>query len=150
MSEPTRRVVILAMLVGAVGLVFALRATPPLPASTQLLASSHGAPAGADRAGVRLPRMVDLGADRCVPCKAMAPILASLRTDYADRFEVVFIDVWKDPDAGRPYRIYAIPTQIFFDPDGRELYRHQGFFSRDDILGTWARLGYDMTPGSLE
>ncbi len=95
-----------------------------------------------------LPRLVDLGADRCIPCKAMAPILVELRQEYAGRMQVDFIDVWKDPSAGDPYDIYAIPTQIFFDERGRELTRHQGFLSKEDILATWKRVGYDFAkPG---
>jgi thioredoxin 1 len=100
-------------------------------------------------AGEPLPRLVDLGADKCVPCKLMAPILEELRSDYAGRFEVVFIDVWKDRDAAKPYGIRVIPTQIFFDARDEELFRHEGFFSRADILETWQTLGYafPIVPG---
>jgi thioredoxin 1 len=97
----------------------------------------------ASRAG--LPRLVDLGADKCIPCKAMAPILAELRTEYAGRMRVDFIDVWKDPSAGGPYRIYVIPTQIFFDGNGTELTRHEGFISKADILATWKQFGLDFS-----
>jgi len=98
---------------------------------------------------VGIPRLVDLGADTCIPCKAMAPILVELRAEYAGRLQVDFIDVWKDPSAGDPYRIYAIPTQIFFDGDGKELTRHEGFISKADILATWKRFGYDFgSPGT--
>lgn len=99
-------------------------------------------PAQAERQA--LPRLVDLGADRCIPCKAMAPILVELRAEYAGRMQVDFIDVWKDPGAGDPYQIYAIPTQIFFGADGKELARHEGFISKADILATWKRVGVDF------
>lgn len=89
-------------------------------------------------------RLVDVGADRCIPCKAMAPILEELRVEHAKRLEVIFVDVWKNPDAGKPYRIEIIPTQIFYDRSGRELWRHQGFLSKRDILANWKRLGYDL------
>ena len=46
--------------------------------------------------------------------------------------------------AGNRYGIRVIPTQIFFDPQGKELFRHEGFFSKDDILETWRRLGYQF------
>ena len=106
------------------------------------LAVSHAQTSG-------VPRLVDVGADRCVPCKAMAPILAQLRIDYAGRMRVDFIDVWKNPEAGDPYGVSIIPTQIFYGGDGRELERHQGFFSRADILATWKRHGYDFgAPGA--
>lgn len=80
-----------------------------------------------------LPRLVDLGAGKCIPCKKMAPILEELKKDYAGIVDVVFIDVWKDPKAGKPYGIRLIPTQIFFDRSGKEVFRHEGFFSREDI-----------------
>jgi thioredoxin 1 len=102
-------------------------------------------PPAAQVAAVRpLPRLVDLGAGKCIPCKAMAPILEELRTEYAGRLEVQFIDVWQDPEAARPYGIRLIPTQIFYGADGRELARHQGFMSREDILAQWRALGVSL------
>lgn len=95
-------------------------------------------------ATVALPRLLDLGADKCVPCKMMAPILDQLRADYAGRMRVDFVDVWKTPDAGKPYNLKLIPTQIFFAPDGTELYRHEGFINREDILAKWNELGYAL------
>jgi thioredoxin 1 len=80
-----------------------------------------------------LPRLVDLGAGKCIPCKRMAPILEALKVDYAGTVNVQFIDVWKDPQAGTPYKIRLIPTQVFFDRTGRERFRHEGFFGRAEI-----------------
>ena len=94
-----------------------------------------------------LPRLVDVGADKCIPCKAMVPILEELRREYAGRLRVDFIDAWKYPDQAEPFNVYGIPTQIFFDPAGRELHRHLGFISKEEILETWRKLGYRLTPG---
>lgn len=91
-----------------------------------------------------LPKLVDVGADKCIPCIKMAPILDQLRDDYAGQMEVVFVDVWKYRDEAARYRVQMIPTQIFFAADGRELYRHTGFFGREDILGKWRELGYNF------
>jgi len=91
-----------------------------------------------------LPRLLDLGADKCVPCKMMAPILEELKQDYAGVLNVEFVDVWKDPAAAQPYGIRVIPTQIFFATDGTELFRHEGYFSREDILAKWRELGYAL------
>lgn len=91
-----------------------------------------------------LPRLLDLGADKCVPCKMMAPILEDLKTEYAGTFAVEFIDVWKNTDASSEYGIKVIPTQIFYAADGTELFRHQGFFGRDDILAKWRELGIEI------
>ena len=91
-----------------------------------------------------LPKLIDLGANKCIPCKMMAPILEELKTEYASQLTVEFIDVWKDPDAGKPYKIEIIPTQIFFDASGKELFRHVGFFAKADILAKWKELGVDL------
>ena len=64
--------------------------------------------------------LVDLGADQCVPCKMMAPILTKLQKDYKDRAVVVVIDVYKNIDQARRFGIRAIPTQIFFDKTERK------------------------------
>jgi thioredoxin 1 len=92
----------------------------------------------------KLPRLVDLGADKCIPCKMMIPVLDELTKEYAGKLKVEFYDVWKDPAPGKQYGIELIPTQIFLSPDGRELFRHQGYFSKKDILAKWKQLGFDL------
>ena len=100
-----------------------------------VLALAAAAPAVARKAPkpAALPRLVDLGAQKCIPCKRMAPILEALKVDYAGVADVEFIDVWKNPQAGKAHGIRLIPTQIFFDRTGRERFRHEGFFSREEI-----------------
>ncbi|MDT8302686.1 MAG: organomercurial lyase [Sedimentisphaerales bacterium] len=92
-----------------------------------------------------LPRLVDLGADKCIPCKMMAPILEELKSEYEGTLIVDFIDVWKNPDEGPKYGIKLIPTQIFFDASGKELFRHEGFYSKEDILTKWKEFGVDLS-----
>ena len=92
-----------------------------------------------------LPMLLELGADKCVPCRMMMPILRELKTEYAGALKVKFIDVWKNPESGKEYGIRAIPTQIFYDSNGRELFRHVGFFSKKDILSKWKQLGVELT-----
>lgn len=91
-----------------------------------------------------IPRLIDLGAGRCIPCKMMAPILEDLKKEYAGRMTVEFIDVWQNPDAGKQYEIKMIPTQIFYDAKGKEIFRHEGFFSKEDILKKWKQLGVEF------
>ncbi len=78
--------------------------------------------------------MVDLGAKKCIPCKMMAPILSKLERVYAGRAAVVFLDVWEDPKPAHRFSIRGIPTQIFFDKQGKEVYRHLGFLSEEEIV----------------
>jgi thioredoxin 1 len=92
-----------------------------------------------------LPRLLDLGAGKCIPCKMMVPILDELKTTYAGKLEVVFIDVWENQQAGEQYGIRVIPTQIFYDAEGKELFRHEGFFAKEDILAKWKELGIELS-----
>ena len=77
---------------------------------------------------------LELGADRCIPCKQMQPIMKEIAETYADRVQVVFYDVWKDPEPGRKYGIQLIPTQVFMDQKGKEIFRHVGLFPKEEIL----------------
>ncbi|MGB9603203.1 MAG: thioredoxin family protein [Limisphaerales bacterium] len=92
----------------------------------------------------KLPKLIDLGAGKCIPCKMMAPILEKLKKEYADKFEVEFIDVWINPAEAKKYNIQVIPTQIFYDENGKELFRHIGFFSEEEILKKWQELGVNV------
>lgn len=96
------------------------------PASEPKNDSSKAAPKS-------LPRLIDLGSDKCIPCKMMAPILDELKNEYKGKVKVEFINVRTDPDSAEQYGIQSIPTQIFFDAKGKEVYRHAGFMPKDDI-----------------
>jgi thioredoxin 1 len=92
----------------------------------------------------KLPRLVDLGADKCIPCKMMMPVLEELDKEYKGKLQVEFYDVWKNSAPAEQYGIRVIPTQIFLSPDGKELFRHEGYFSKEDILAKWKELGFDF------
>jgi len=85
--------------------------------------------------------MVDLGAKSCIPCKMMAPIMEKLEKDYKDKAAILFIDVWKDPDQAKRFGIRVIPTQIFYDKQGKEVLRHTGFMSEEAIVAQLKKLG---------
>lgn len=89
----------------------------------------------------QLPRLVDVGATQCIPCKMMAPVLDELEQEYTGILNVEFIDVWENPKAGEKYRVRGIPTQIFYGATGKELGRHLGYISKEDILAKFKALG---------
>ena len=85
--------------------------------------------------------MVDLGAKKCIPCKMMAPTLEKMEKAYKDRAVIAFIDVWEHREQAQRFRIRAIPTQIFFDKDAKEVYRHVGFLAEKDIVTQLEKMG---------
>jgi len=94
--------------------------------------------------GSSLPVLLELGSHGCPPCRRMTPILNKLKAEYAGKFEIRYIDVWKNRAAGVKYGVRKIPTQIFYDSNGKELFRHVGFYSRKNILAAWKKLGVKL------
>ncbi len=91
-----------------------------------------------------LPVLLELGSHKCPPCRRMTPILNELRSEFSGKFQIKYIDVWQDRAAGARYGVRAIPTQIFFDSKGREVFRHVGFYPKRDILTTWKKIGIKL------
>ena len=71
----------------------------------------------------------------------MAPIMENLEKEYKGRAAIIFIDVWEHPDAGKKFGIRSIPTQIFYDTKGTEVFRHAGFFDKAGIVAELQKLG---------
>jgi thioredoxin 1 len=92
-----------------------------------------------------LPILVEFGSQACPPCKQMVPVLRSLNESHRQVFAIGYIDVLKDKAAVGQYNIEVTPTQIFYDKDGKELYRHQGPLSAESILAKWNELGIVST-----
>ena len=139
------RMLVVALLLCAIGVVLVMKHGKPGPEAESplvVVGTNETTVSGEEIPKIEaLPRLVDLGADKCTPCKMMAPILERLKNEYAGIFEVEFIDVWENIKAGEQYGIRMIPTQIFYDAAGKELFRHEGFFGREEILAKWNEYG---------
>lgn len=93
--------------------------------------TAPGAPAGK----TAKVTFIELGSVRCIPCRMMQPVMDEIRRAYPDQVEVVFYDVWTEEGSpyAREYGIRVIPTQVFLDAEGREYYRHEGFFPLEEV-----------------
>jgi thioredoxin 1 len=87
------------------------------------------------------PSLVDFGSKGCIPCDKLAPILEVMRTQYDGRANVVFVSVREEQILAARYGIQNIPVQVFFDKDGREVFRHTGFWPRDQLEAKLAEAG---------
>jgi thioredoxin 1 len=127
------------------------KASPGEPAASALPASAPASPDAAkaqsaadgtvlvtDNLNIdfskHLVTFIELGADRCIPCKAMQPIMKEIAAEYKGQVQVIFYDVWKNPEPGRKYGIRLIPTQVFIDKTGREISRHTGLFPKPELV----------------
>jgi len=83
-----------------------------------------------------LVTFVEIGAAKCIPCKAMQPIMKAVEEEYKGQVKVVFHDVWttKGRDDAEKYKIRIIPTQVFLDKNGKEYFRHEGYFPKADVV----------------
>lgn len=84
--------------------------------------------------------MVDLGADNCLPCRMMTPIIAELKKTYQGKAAIVFVDVYRENALARKFHPLVTPTQVFFDQHGKEVSRHQGFMEKAEIVKELDRL----------
>jgi len=94
-----------------------------------------------DIAKAPLPKLLDFGRGKCIPCKAMAPILKELSEEYKDRFIIKIIEIDQESNLTQANRVRLIPTQIFFDAKNQEVLRHEGFMSKDDIKKVFQKMG---------
>jgi len=78
---------------------------------------------------------IELGSVNCIPCKAMQPIMKSVKKKYGGQLKVIFYDVWKNDQKqyASQYKIKLIPTQVFLDGKGKEIMRHEGFLAEVEI-----------------
>jgi thioredoxin 1 len=152
------KIIIVIVLIAIVGIVIAIKQQAK-NSSLELAAAANSDTAtvsksenpGSSQAAedsAKLPHLIDLGAGKCIPCKMMKPILDDLTQNYNEQFKVTFIDVWENTDQAKGYNVKMIPTQIFYDAEGKELFRHEGFYSKEDILGKWKELGIEMEKGA--
>jgi thioredoxin 1 len=93
-----------------------------------------------------LPRMIDLGRNQCMPCKMMAPILDELKREYAGIVDIEYINVAENPDVMKKLglSLRAVPFQIFYDASGKEVKRHYGYMSKEEILEAFKQLGIGL------
>jgi len=87
------------------------------------------------------PSLVDFGATGCGPCDMMTPILENLKVKYEGKLNVLFVHVRERQILGAKYGIQTIPVQVFFDKDGKEVFRHVGFFPQEEIERKLAEMG---------
>lgn len=87
------------------------------------------------------PVLVDFGANSCVPCRQLRPVLKEIRTEYPDKVKILVIDVYKYQNLARDHKVMLIPTLVFFDSQGKEVFRHVGVLEKEKIIGKLKEIG---------
>lgn len=87
------------------------------------------------------PVLVDFGSNSCIPCRQLRPILHEIKKEQEGKLEVLVIDVNKHQNLSSEYRIQVIPTLVFFDSTGKEMFRHQGFLPKAALMEQLTKIG---------
>ncbi len=87
------------------------------------------------------PLLVDFGANNCMPCRQIRPILKELGKEYTGKANVLIIDVYKFKDLANQYKVQVIPTLVFFDKTGKEVFRHVGAWDKESMVGKLKEAG---------
>ena len=97
----------------------------------------------ADNAASSLVTFIELGSVKCIPCRMMQPVMKELEENFPSDLSVLFYDIWTDKQShyAREYGVRVIPTQVFLDQDGKEFFRHEGFFPYEQIVDVLSRQG---------
>ncbi len=139
MSQNTKNILLIAAVVTAVTVVALVRQSRIYTVAEQL--DSNVQPGTGS-----LPVLIEFGSHTCVACKKMMPILDEISKEYADKLTVRFVDIQQNPAIGQKYNIRFMPTQIFFDAAGNEIFRHVGFCPKEGIPARFAEQGVDLYP----
>ncbi len=86
------------------------------------------------------PMMIEFGAESCHMCQKMGKVLYSIKSKFP-KANIFFVNIYKDQNVMSEYKIRLIPTQVFFDKDGKEIQRHIGVFSEDELVAKLKKLG---------
>jgi thioredoxin 1 len=114
-----KRSFFLGLLLGLMGILFI---------SHSLLAWSQSA------APTKRPALNEFGAKTCIPCIQMKQVMAELTTSHGDRVEFRMVYADEERDLFRQYKIMLIPTQVFFNAEGKEVDRHIGPLTKEEVL----------------
>ena len=87
------------------------------------------------------PVLVDFGSNSCIPCRQLRPILQEIKKEQEGKLEVLVIDVNKIQNLAVQYQIQVIPTLVFFDSKGKEMFRHQGFKPKTALMEELKKIG---------
>ncbi len=87
------------------------------------------------------PVLVDFGSNTCIPCRQIRPILKELGREYSGKAHILIVDVYKYKDLAKEYRVQMIPTLVFFNPSGKEVFRHMGAWDKSSIVGKLKEAG---------
>ncbi len=87
------------------------------------------------------PVLVDFGANSCLPCRQLRPVLKEIGAEYSEKAKILVIDVYKYQNLAREHKVLMLPTLVFFDSKGKETFRNVGLMEKEKIIGKLKEIG---------
>ncbi len=118
-------------------------ATTRSPESDQVVQTEPAEPERVEpEQPAKLPGLIDFSAVWCGPCKTQEPIVKALEHKYAGRIDIRTVDVDENRELAGRFKIRVIPTLVFLDTEGNELFRRAGLYPEDSIVARFKQLGF--------
>lgn len=136
----------ITMLIPSIGLAAKKKAKKPVTVQTITTSTATTAYAAKTTAPVpkSLPMVLDFGRGICIPCKQMKPILEELMKEYQGKAIIRIVDIDQEPELTQQHRIRLIPTQVFIDSTGKEIYRNEGVMEKTAIITKLNEMGVTL------
>ena len=157
MTTQLRIIIVVAMVAAVAGVLYVkagekdtaveevvAMSLPDASADVSAEATTLDTTAAAETSTAGKAKLMCFGAEKCVPCRMMIPVREALAEAYSDTLTVEFVDVWKDRSAGASKNIRVIPTAIFIDAEGNEVYRQEGYMDKDTIVAKFKEHGVSL------
>lgn len=111
-------------------------AQPPAIAESHSVSAASAAAPDFFAAGIAQgrPTVIEFGASACASCREMKVVLDDLHRTHGTQIGIAEVDLIKQREVIPRFRIQVMPTQIFFDGQGRETGRHVGVIDGPGIL----------------
>jgi len=129
-------VVILSLILGSLAVEFPCSVSNPQEVGAASPASVQGIPNPKN-----LPMLLDFGRGVCIPCKMMKPVLEEIAREYDGKLLVKILEIDQHRDLMKQFRIHLIPTQIFINPKGEIVHRHEGFMDKASVVNVLNQMG---------
>jgi len=88
------------------------------------------------------PLFLEVGAESCHMCQTMGKMIYKVKENNAS-LPIYFINIQKEREVAGALKIMMIPTQIIYDKEGKEVYRHIGALKEEELAELLVEYGFE-------
>lgn len=88
------------------------------------------------------PAIYEFARKLCPICQKNAMVLKEVEARYRGQIILRFLYIDTEEPVFREYRVTFVPTQVFLDASGREVFRHEGPLSQKELIAKLKELNF--------